>query len=604
MKPIHALSAALMLAITAPAPAQATHERARTAEQSPAAPAESVQAADTVTISPGEIDLATLKGRFQDGVVKIEFTAISNKEVTQLNPTKSEEYYSGSEPPHGSGFFISDTEILTNAHVVEQARRGSIRVKTPATGNVEFKVEVVGVGGSEDIDLAVLRLPQDELLRLKKRSGLSKVPVLSLGDSDQVKQADPLAIFGYPQSSDELKIIPAKVTGRQYLKIQAGNFICGHQFIEVGPGGVVQSGNSGGPALDRQGRVVGIPSRGSGYGSEQGWLIPSNIVAHFLDRIRGNEAGRKDLQLPKLGIGITENFPGNLVWSGAPEDCVIFELGVLVREVTSGSLAHEWGIKEGDIIVGFANRQMGVSCALDLQGYRVTTGQMKHWPPDTADAAKATTNGVEPEKLHLSELVLTSEPGDDVTLWTIRKGVPGIQKVERKFAYKKPAPVAHLGAFEKPDYELWGDFVAQDFNDLNVALFEVPPREVLKGGALVTFVEPNSLASRRGMDLESRSVYGFNWGGSDEAATRWVIIDTVNGKPVANLRELKAALRGAEKAFEEKQKEPGYDPAKRILMKERYVQIGFRTNTAEGGTLHLEPAFPIDEAREVGRKAE
>ena len=191
-----ALPLALAFSVTAIAGAQAPQPR-ESASPVAAGP-EGAVSADAVTVSPGEIDLSSLKSRFQDGVVKIEFTAISNKEVTQLNPTKSEEYYSGNEPPHGSGFFISDTEILTNAHVVEQARKGSIRVKTPATGNVEFKVEVVGVGGSEDIDLALLRLPQDELLRLKRRSGLSKVPVLALGDSDQVKQADPLAIFGYP----------------------------------------------------------------------------------------------------------------------------------------------------------------------------------------------------------------------------------------------------------------------------------------------------------------------------------------------------------------------------------------------------------------------
>ena len=35
--------------------------------------------------------------------------------------------------------------------------------------------------------------------------------------------------------------------------------------------------------------------------------------------------------------------------------------------------APRWGLREGDIIVGFANRQTGVSCALDMQGYRVTT---------------------------------------------------------------------------------------------------------------------------------------------------------------------------------------------------------------------------------------
>ena len=153
------------------------------------------------------IDLPALKKQYQNALVKIEFTAIGNKEETKMNPTKSERYYAGEEPPHGTGFFISESEIVTNAHVVEEARNGSIRIKSPATGNVEFKVDVTGVGGSETIDLAVLRLPEDELLRFKKRSGLETIPTLQFGDSDTVKQADALAVFGYPQSSDELKLI-------------------------------------------------------------------------------------------------------------------------------------------------------------------------------------------------------------------------------------------------------------------------------------------------------------------------------------------------------------------------------------------------------------
>ncbi|PKO15161.1 hypothetical protein CVU37_13345 [candidate division BRC1 bacterium HGW-BRC1-1] len=559
--------------------------------------------------SSREIDLSSLKDRFQNAVVKVEFTALRNKELTKLNPSKSEQYYSGDEPPHGSGFFISESEILTNAHVVEEARRGSIRIKTPATGNVEFRAEVLGVGGTEQIDLAVLRLPDDEVLRLKRRSGLKRIPTLTLGDSDQIHQADPVAIFGYPQNSDELKIIAAKVTGRQYLKIKTGEFICQHQFIEVGPGGVVQSGNSGGPGLNRAGKVVGIPARGSGYGSEQGWLIPSNVVSHFLKRVRENESGRKDMELPKLGISVTENFTGNLVWADATEDVVMFELGVMVREVTSGSLASRWGLKAGDILVGFANRQQDISCALDMQGYRVTTGRMSVWPPvdgadssTVTDAADQTSSTREVNKLHLTELVLLSQPGDDVTLWYVRQGTKGIQKVERKFEFVKPVPLAHLGTFEKPDYELWGDFVAQDFNDFNAALFEVPDREILQGGALVTFVEPNSLASRRGMSVSSRDTYGFSWTTSYEPATTWAIIDSVNDKPVKSLKELREALRAAEKAYADLTKKDSFDASRRSLMKERYVQIGFRTNSNDGQTLRLQPAFPIDEALEVSRK--
>jgi S1-C subfamily serine protease len=541
----------------------------------------------------GDIDLAGLKTLYQNAVVKIEFTSIWNKEEIKMNPTKSERYFSGDEPPHGSGFFISESEILTNAHVVETARRGSIRIKSPATGNVEFKVEIVGVGDSETIDLALLRLPEHELLRFKKRSGLEKIPYLQFGDSEQVKQADPVAIFGYPQSSDELKLIQAKVTGRQYLKISLGRFVGGHQFIEVGPGGVVQPGNSGGPALNREGRVIGVPSRGSGWAFEQGWLIPSRIVLHFLDRIRASEAGNRSLELPRLGIQLTENSSGTAVWTGAPEDLVIFELGVGVREVTEGSLADRWGIRPGDILVGFANEQKGLSCALDFEGYRVVTGKMKNWPPESGSGPE---DGSEPAKLHLSEMILTSNAGDDVTLWYIRDGKKGIQKLSKKMEYAEPVPLPHLGTFEKPEFELWGDFVAQDFNSYNSLLFEVPSKEILKGGVLVTYVEPNSLASRRGMKPNHRSAYGFSFSEQFEGGTTWVIIDSVNDKPVKNLKEFQAALRKAEKEFEAKQKAPDFDRSRMILMKERYVKLGFRINTNEGRVLELKPAFPIDEA--------
>jgi S1-C subfamily serine protease len=549
-----------------------------------------------------DINLPELKKKFQNAIVKIEFTAIINKEETRMNPTKSERYYSGQEPPHGTGFFISESEILTNAHVVEEARKGTIRVKSPATGNVEFKVEIVGIDGAEQIDLAVLRLPEDEILRFKKRSGLDKIPFIEFGDSDSVKQADALAVFGYPQSSDELKIIQAKVTGRQYLKISLGRFVCGHQFLEVGPAGVVQPGNSGGPALNFDGKVVGIPSRGSGWASEQGWLIPSNIVLHFLERIKNNESGKKSIELPKLGISITENFPGTSVWTDAPEDCVIFELGVVVREVTPKSLADKWGIKSKDIIVGFANKEKNISCALDFEGYRVITGKMKDWPRDKEITDDKKEGEIEKAKLHLSELVISADVGDEITLWYVRKGKKGIKKITKKMEYRQPVPLPHLGTFNKPDYELWGDFVAQDFNDYNTSLFEVPVKEVLKGGVLVTFVEPNSLASRRGMKPSHRSTFGFAFRMGYQPVTSWVIIESVNDKSVKNLAELKEELRKAEGKFDKKKKSPDYKPVNRILMKERYCKIGFRTNMFEGNVLHQEPAFPIDEALEFRDK--
>ncbi|MHA2032436.1 MAG: hypothetical protein ACW99Q_23930, partial [Candidatus Kariarchaeaceae archaeon] len=68
------------------------------------------------------IDLQGLNKKYRNSLVKIEFTPVINLEETRMNPTKSESY-SGrtSKGAHGSGFFISEDEILTNSHVVEDA---------------------------------------------------------------------------------------------------------------------------------------------------------------------------------------------------------------------------------------------------------------------------------------------------------------------------------------------------------------------------------------------------------------------------------------------------------------------------------------------------
>jgi S1-C subfamily serine protease len=554
----------------------------------------------------GSIDLQKLNQESRNAVVKIEFTEIRNLRETKLNPRKSERY-SGSddEGAHGSGFFISDTEILTNAHVVEDARRGSIVIKSPATGNMKFKVQVVGVGGSGSIDLAVLQLPKDEQVRFLKHSGLAKVPFLKLGDSGQLKQSDALAILGYPTDSDEMKIIQAEMTGRQYQKFSSQHFWIKHQFIEVGPGGVVQPGNSGGPALDKKGVVVGIPTLGDWNGN-QGWLIPISLAKEFLDRIRKDQVGRVALDIPELGIELARNFAGTLVWAGAPEDLVIFELGVVAREVFPLSMAEKWGIRNGDILVGFANKQKGISCALDFEGYRVVTGAMTAWPK----IGRGTDNLGKP-KLHLGEMVYTSNVGDEVTLWFVRPAAgaaPGtvapIQSITRTVEISKEHRLPPVGLYDKPDYEYWGDFVVQDFNAYNSRALGVPIVEILNGGVPVTYVEPNSLASHRGLELSS-SGYGGFFGHDDEeggsGSGTWYIADSVNGASVRTLAEFRAALRAAEKTFDARQKAPDYDASRKNLCRERYVQIGVRTPSSDGKLVRFTAAFPIDEALECCR---
>ena len=367
----------------------------------------------------------------------------------------------------------------------------------------------------------------------------------------------------------------------------------------MGPGGVVQAGNSGGPALDRDGNVVGIPCLGD-WTASQGWLIPVSIVKQFLQRIRDNQVGKISLDIPDLGVVLARNAVGNLVLSHAPEDIALFELGVMVREIEPKSLAEKWGIQKGDIILGFANKRKRVSCALDFEGFTVVTGPMAQWPRHGN-----TASNLNMAKAHLVELMFTSTIGDEITLWLLRRS-QGVFTINRTIEEINEGLVPFLGLYELPEYEYWGDLVAQDFNSYNIAMFSIPIKEIVKGGVLVTYVEPNSIASHSGLHLSDAS-------GCDMFFERmprmrfsscegWYIIDSVNGKKVQSLQQFRSELRSAESRFDSLKHSPEYQPERRFLYAERYVQFSVRTCSSTGECLSFNTTLLIDEALECSNR--
>src|SRR6266852_903200 len=162
----------------------------------------------------------------------------------------------------GSGFiFASDGQILTNAHVVDQARR--IRV-TLADGRT-FDAGLVGA--DSEVDVAILRIGADHL------------PVAELGRA--------------PLKVGQLVVAVGNPFGLNWT-VTAGVVSALGRRLPVSPGveltDLIQTdvpinpGNSGGPLVDAQGRVVGITTAVLPFARGVGFAVPVSTALGALAR--------------------------------------------------------------------------------------------------------------------------------------------------------------------------------------------------------------------------------------------------------------------------------------------------------------------------------
>jgi S1-C subfamily serine protease len=178
----------------------------------------------------------------------------------------------------GTGFVVSPNgDIVTNAHVVTDGEGSSLR-KAPEVyvqfedGN-QVPAKIVGVDPNADV----------ALLRVSPR-GL-RLRVLPLGSSSELQVGSPVAAigspFGEPQS---LSVGVISATDRSITSL-TGFDISGAIQTDA----AINHGNSGGPLVDANGRVVGINSqiRSTGGGGEGvGFAVPVDTVKRSLTQLR------------------------------------------------------------------------------------------------------------------------------------------------------------------------------------------------------------------------------------------------------------------------------------------------------------------------------
>ena len=166
----------------------------------------------------------------------------------------------------GSGFVVSkDGYIVTNNHVID----GADEIYVKFSDGREYKTKLVGT--SPEVDIAVLKINSNETFK-----------PLAFANSDEVQVGQWAIAFGNPMGlNDSMTAGIVSAAGRSSLGIeQIENFIQTDAAIN--------QGNSGGPLIDINGRVIGVNTAiysQSGGSVGLGFAIPANLVVRVKDSI-------------------------------------------------------------------------------------------------------------------------------------------------------------------------------------------------------------------------------------------------------------------------------------------------------------------------------
>jgi serine protease Do len=163
----------------------------------------------------------------------------------------------------GSGFiFASDGQILTNAHVVANARRVKVTLADGRTFDSSL------VGSDPDVDIALLRIGADHL------------PVAELGRGP-LRVGQLVIAVGNPYGLNWT--VTAGVVSALGRTLQAPGTQKMTDLIQTDTS--INPGNSGGPLVDSNGRVVGITTAMMPMAQGLGFSIPLDTIKSALARI-------------------------------------------------------------------------------------------------------------------------------------------------------------------------------------------------------------------------------------------------------------------------------------------------------------------------------
>ncbi len=306
----------------------------------------------------------------------------------------------------GTGWVVAGERLVTNAHVVSNARFLTVEKENDPKKYVATVEHI-----AHDCDLALLKLEDPAFFK-------GTLP-LEIGGIPELESV--VSVYGYPIGGERMSVTQG-VVSRVDFRIYSHSVVDQHLTVQIDA--AINPGNSGGPVL-QYGKVVGVAFQGySGDVAQNvGYMIPTPVIKHFLEDVKDGKYDRYvDLS---MGFFNTLN-PAMRRALGLGDD----DKGVVVTNVLSAGVSNGV-LKPGDVL-------------LSIDGLEIASDGMVE---------------LENERVLLSEVAERKYRGDTVKLSILREKKP--MDVEVKFDRAWPYTLQANSYDTTPPYVLFGGLLFQ-----------------------------------------------------------------------------------------------------------------------------------------------
>ena len=312
----------------------------------------------------------------------------------------------------GTGFFIDSEYILTCCHVVENSLK--IYINIPSLDKEKYEVELISCCPCLDIAL------------LKSKTYKSN-QFLELDDSDKSKATDKIIAIGYPLGLENAKYSAGIISGIEE-----------HFFQIDAP---INEGNSGGPLLNSNNKVIGINTSKITKSEGIGFSTPINFFKNQKELMLKNKI------IIKCNLLCEFNDMDLNLWKYLTENKLKeYTTGYFIKKCYKDSnLFSQYSINSGDILLEINNNK--------VDNY----GEIKvEWSS---------------EKINLDNYLKRFNKNDIIKMKFWLSKQKKIIEINYKLDYSFPIKFG-LPILEKIDYIVFGGLVLMNFSLNHVNIYK------------------------------------------------------------------------------------------------------------------------------------